>query len=334
MAGAAGMAGASGAAGTTAGTAGGDASGMGGAGGASGMAAVDAGNPYTCEEPEPEPGGTATDGMPCCGGLGVCSMATGADSEAYGLDACMAGAGLKCVPAGVTFGDGGVGDAGADMDAAVAAIPMSCRVARGGGGDGGVEDGGVEDGGLGDAGPDGGGAEETSEGRCIPECFMINDPAAENLDQSTCATAEKCVPCYSPITGESTGACNRNGDAPVEPPPASGFTECGGDVDAGTAHGGYCVPGGAASSMGGNSLEQLNCEVDEVCAPKFVIENPSACFPRCNSIGGLLPGACIATFLLGDNVALLPPDTCEPGTLCAPCVSPLSGMRTGACDPR
>jgi len=192
------------------------------------------------------------------------------------------------------------GDAGADDDGGASAVPPSCRLTLASAGAGGAD----------------------LEGRCIPSCFVAGDPSSMNLTQSTCAADNKCVPCFSPISGESTGACNQPGDAPVDAAPA-GFAQCG-DGDTG-----FCVPMGAS---GGVMLPQLTCGDGQVCAPKGRVLDPSSCFAHCNSpLGGA--GACIAAFIVPEaQRALLGKETCTEGELCVPCVSPIDRMRTGACD--
>jgi hypothetical protein len=269
--------------------------GSGGSSGASG-ASGDAGSVYQCEPPPAPTGGDAKEGEACCSGLGVCTEnPTGPGSEAYGLSSCTAGRELKCVPVAPVDGD-----AGADDDAGPGGVPPSCRMTLASAGAG---------------GPD-------FEGRCVPSCFLTGDPSSSNLVQSTCDDDSKCVPCFSPITGQSTGACNQPGDAPVEAAPA-GFAACGeGDI-------GYCVPMGAS---GGVMLPQLTCGDGNVCAPKARVLDPDSCFAHCVSpLGGA--GACIAAFIVPEAQRnLLGKVTCEDGELCVPCVSPIDQMRTGACD--
>jgi hypothetical protein len=263
-----------------------------GGGGTGGSAGTDAGDPYQCEPtvPEPEPGGDADEGEACCDGLGVCTKnVSGEGTAAYGLDDCKTGEALKCVPRSSTDDD-----AGADDDAGSDPALASCRFM----------------------------VSATSsvdyEGRCIPSCFLTGDPSTANLAQSTCADDNTCVPCYSPITGASTGACNRPGDAPVDPAPA-GFAECGDGA-------GLCVPGGSSGAM----LPQLTCDDGQVCAPKSRVLDQGACFPRCESAFG--PGACLAAFVVGDQASLLTMATCMTAEVCVPCISPLTQMPTGACN--
>jgi hypothetical protein len=263
-----------------------------GTGGMGGMTDV-----YECTPPAPEKGGKAKEGEACCGGVGVCTKnPSGKGSEGYGLDKCQSGKDLKCVPV-IPASDS---DAGDDDGGASAAI-QTCRVELPAN--------------LGDF---------DLEGRCVPTCFTTGDPSAANLGESTCGKNNKCVPCYSPVTGKSTGACEQAGDSPSDPAPA-GFDACGDGA-------GYCVAMDAASA-GGMSvmLPQLECKDGEVCAPKVKVVDQSACFAHCDSaIGG--PGACIAAFIIPEMMrTFLMQSTCDDAEICAPCINPLDMMPTGAC---
>lgn len=251
---------------------------------------------YTCMPPEPEKGGTAKEGDACCSGLGLCTKnASGTGSSGYGLDKCQFGKGLSCAP-NLSLLDTDAGD-----DDGGAAAVQTCRVELPAN--------------LGDF---------DLEGRCVPSCFTTGDASAANLGQSTCAKNNKCVPCYSPVTGESTGACEQNGDSPAEAAPP-GFDACGDGA-------GYCIAMNAASA-GGMSvmLPQLECKDGDVCAPKIKVLDQKACFAHCDSvIGG--PGACIAAFIIPETMRnLLQQSTCDDAEICAPCINPLNMMPTGAC---
>jgi hypothetical protein len=281
-----------------AGSGGSQASGRGGAGGAGGAGGTNPADLYTCKPAAPQPGGSALAGAACCGGLGVCTKnPTGPAAASYGLSECKAGQDLKCVPS-----LGGESDAGSD-DAGVGVGSASCRVELPANLIGNLD----------------------LEGRCVPSCFVASDPSASNLGRSTCSADSKCAPCYSPITGETTGACSQAGDRPRQPAPP-GFKKCGdGDI-------GYCVTAGAAAMSGMNvMLPQLTCVDGEVCAPKLRVLDAQACFAHCDSqIGG--PGACIAAFIIPEaNRSFLVKSSCAAGEVCAPCVSPLDNTATGAC---
>jgi hypothetical protein len=130
------------------------------------------------------------------------------------------------------------------------------------------------------------------EGRCMAACIPQVAERAEQLEQLTCATGELCAPCYDPVNGGSTGACEVNGDAPVEPDPGP-FLEC-----------------GARASILGIPFPP----VEGRCVPTYLVDPAQA---------GLLAPSDVC--VNGD------PCTCETGELCAPCVSPLDNLPTGAC---
>jgi hypothetical protein len=248
---------------------------------------MDAENPYTCEPPEP-PDGSITVGEACCDGLGTCIALTGDAGTSLGYGDCKASDGLRCLPVSAS-GDAGAGDGGAGG-------LVNCRMKPAGTADGGTD----------------------YEGRCVPECLTRG---ASNLPQGECADTFVCVPCYSLITGASTGACNNAGDAPVEPAPP-GFDECGDSA-------GYCVPSSNVGSTGAN-LPQLTCDEDERCAPKSRVVQSNSCFAHCDSVFGA--GACVPAFLVPEsNRSILQPASCASGELCSPCVNPLTMMATGAC---
>jgi len=270
-----------------------------GAGGTAGAAAVAGasgaamggmgGDVYKCKPPAPEPGGSKGEGQGCCGGLGTCSKGSGGMFAAYGVDECKPD--LKCAPSVAGFDDAGITDA------------QSCKVDLPATLIGSME----------------------LEGRCVPDCFSSGDPTSANLGQSSCDKGSKCVPCYSPVTGASTGACEQNGDKPKAPAPPS-FPSCGdGNI-------GYCVPSTAVMTSGNVMLPQLTCEQGRVCAPKQRVLDSRACFAHCESgIGG--PGACIANFVVPESSrSFLMKMTCMEGELCVPCISPLDMTATGACN--
>jgi hypothetical protein len=249
---------------------------------------MDAENPYTCEPP-PLPDGDIGVGEGCCEGLGTCTEISGDAGSSAGYGDCKAAENLRCVPRAPS-GDAGAGDGGAGA-------PVTCRMKPAGTPDGGTD----------------------YEGRCIPECLTRG--VSSSLTQGECAAEFICVPCYSLITGASTGACNSGGDAPVEAAPM-GFDECGDTA-------GYCVPNTSIGDAG-TTLMQLTCDEDERCVPKSRVVSPNSCFAHCDSIFGA--GACLPTFLVPEsNRGTLQPATCATGELCVPCINPLTTMATGAC---
>jgi hypothetical protein len=195
-----------------------------------------------------------------------------------------------------------------------------------------------------------------AEGRCLPACLPDVAAQADRLKRATCGQGELCVPCFEPLEGASTGACNIDGDAPVDP--AEQFPTC--CPTAGTPRG-TCVPRQAAGAQA-DSLPVLNCETQTggtadpdsyVCAPDERIEDPDFEFPSCTTtcgatvatcllaaLGGVTdqPGACVPSCILsersttlGNAATLYGQSTCATGEDCAPCEDPQTGDATGLC---
>jgi hypothetical protein len=285
-------------------------------GGAStgGSSPVDAEALYECQaRPHRDPGGTAVEDSPCCiFDAGICKSPDEIEDEilarAYGHDSCAPD--LKCVPTPAALADGG----------ALGAF-SACTWTVG---------------------------SQNLEGRCVPGCFVQGHPAAGFLKQGTCDAEFVCAPCFSPIDGESTGACTISpGDAPADPAPAP-FAPCGAtppDAPPGPP-GGLCAPRDLVFEVDNAaiaSLEQLECAGGELCAPALKVNDTSACFEPCESVVGSLlgerytAGGCVPSFVISlvEPVATpqLTQGTCAEGELCAPCVNPLSGdAPTGACQ--
>jgi len=244
---------------------------------------------YGCKPKSNDPGGSAREGTACCGGQGVCTEADNAAPDAP-HDICSADD-LRCVPAPSKQQESSSEDAGTRH-------AQTCRVQLPG---------------TPASGPD-------YEGRCVLTCFVKTSTIFSRLSQANCPASYTCTPCYNPLTGETTGACDHDGDAPAEPKP-TGFAECGNGL-------GYCVPVYAAGTQA-SQLSQLSCASGELCAPKIKAADPSACFPHCVS-PALGPGACVPAFLTTSFAALLTQETCETSELCAPCE--IAGFRPGVCD--
>lgn len=184
-----------------------------------------------------------------------------------------------------------------------------------------------------------------AEGRCLSKCVSLVSKNADLLPQGGCASDELCAPCTDPRTGQLTGACSLNGDAPTKPPIIFDKSCC-----AGT---GLCVPKSAVPAKFASLVPVDNCAgdgggADWVCAPTLKLDDLNAKFPKCqvllagipvpqgdpNQFGGCIP-KCIADAQIAANplTALgLAQSDCQAGWLCAPCVNPLDQTRTGACD--
>lgn len=163
-----------------------------------------------------------------------------------------------------------------------------------------------------------------AEGRCISTC--VGGAVARQRDRlptEGCGEDEVCAPCYDPITGESTGSCNINGDMPARP--AYTFARCCGEGDDAA---GVCVEPELAGDQA-DILRDAGCTDDRLCAPIAKAQDPSYRFPVCYSALGT--GACINGCILDPlQRAILGREDCDEGELCAPCT--LLGSPTGACD--
>ncbi len=170
-----------------------------------------------------------------------------------------------------------------------------------------------------------------AEGRCLSKCLPTVAPKADTLPQSSCTAAEACVPCYDPFTQEPTGACEQSCDPGPTEPPVELQTCCSGD--------GVCLPTDAL----GDSADQLgqdNCVQNEgemLCVPTAFLEPdhvPATCIDQ--SIFGDEPGVCIPECIPAVQGLLqdmtLDQQGCPNNHLCAPCLNPITGKPTGACD--
>jgi len=281
---------------------------------AGGSAAADAASLYECQaKPPRDPGGTGTEGSPCCIlDTGVCTnpqqISDPVLARAYGHDSCSSD--LKCAPT-----------LSALADASALGVFDSCRWQVG---------------------------SRNLEGRCLPACFVQGHPLSEFLMQGTCREPLLCAPCFNPVDGTSTGACAvQPGDAPVDAPPST-FATCGAPP-AGTPPGppgGICAPKDLVLQVENAAisfLTQLECETGELCAPAVKVNDPSACFAQCESQAADLlgdryrPGGCVPSYVVAlvaaAGVGQLAQGTCQDGELCAPCLNPLAGdAATGACQ--
>ncbi len=134
----------------------------------------------------------------------------------------------------------------------------------------------------------------------------------------------------------ATGAdANPPPDAPVTcadepvgaPPNPADLDEC--CPDYGGAH---CVDRNAVPASLRPRLDA--CSGDQLCVPDPFITGGVDYRPQsCASLGGA-DGVCLSGCLpeIRDVYDLLPQDLCADGERCAPCVNPVDGLATGACD--
>jgi hypothetical protein len=179
------------------------------------------------------------------------------------------------------------------------------------------------------------------EGRCIPRGLAVIPASKLRIGQETCPSDFVCTPCFDPVDGYPTGACNSGGDHAKEPPPPP-LKPCGA-FDGGVA-GGLCVPESATSTWGGQlRYKQDECAAGDVCAPVHTVTQPGNCFERCTTTLATLgeqygPGACLPSYYVRDTnpvgLVILTAGTClGAGDLCSPCLDPLNnGAPSGTCQ--
>lgn len=307
--------------------AGGKSDGAGGAPAAGGKAAaggaVSAGGApadlYNCQKlPPRDPGGDGADGAECCEiagtKYGVCTKASEItdplQKSSFGFDSCDKEADLKCAPTAAALADAGA-----------LGVFASCSWTVG---------------------------TRELEGRCLPKCFIAGNPAASQLVQADCEANLLCAPCFNPIDGTKTGACEfKEGDTAAEPAPEP-FVECGGET-AGEPGGGLCVPKDlalASNNPAAEALTALTCAEGEVCAPTVKVRDLQGCFEKCATVDTLAAlgpqyasGGCVPAYVVTATnpmgSAILQQGTCAAGEQCAPCLNPLSmppDAPTGACE--
>lgn len=259
---------------------------------------------YQCGDPLPEPGGGGGGG-----GGDVCPHEGPPVIDPTTLPACATCEAAHCLPNELVPGD--LGDRLADCDATSKCVPDPF-----------IEAGGNF---IPAACPSVGDV----EGRCLSSCLPEVQAQAALLPQSTCAASELCVPCFDPLTGEDTGACRLSCD----PGPAGGPETlpscCGGQ--------GTCVPPDAAGDDA-DQLGQDECTDDLLCAPNVFIEGmfvPQTCETGFISLifgEDYEPGVCLPDCLPAVDNFLIGQDGCLDGFVCAPCLDPLTGEPSGACE--
>jgi len=167
-----------------------------------------------------------------------------------------------------------------------------------------------------------------AEGRCLPACLPSVASQADRLPQADCAQGELCAPCFDPITGDNTGACNLEDDEPEEQPVS--FPTCCDDgmgEDLGT-----CVPNAFVPAEQASLLGQDTCAAGNLCAPTPIAAGTYQ--PQTCASWGASEGRCLPSCLpdIAAQAAQLRQDICDQGELCAPCFDPLTGDSTGSCE--
>jgi hypothetical protein len=166
------------------------------------------------------------------------------------------------------------------------------------------------------------------EGRCVSLALVDIAAQADTLPQDTCASYERCAPCYNPLDGTETGLCALACDAgPTEPPVVA--PSCCQDV-------GTCIPAAQVPPDRQAELLQDTCEAQQLCIPDALITNTLV---TCDAelLGGPIgEGRCLPDCMAqtgGINGAVMTGDCSAAGSnfKCFPCNDPLSGEPTGLC---
>lgn len=170
-----------------------------------------------------------------------------------------------------------------------------------------------------------------AEGRCLSTCVPQVASQQESLPQASCAEDQRCAPCFNPVTGERTGACNVGCDVPKESKKV--FDECCPGSQTGEMHG-RCVPTDAVPESERGMLMQQGCDSGELCTPTPIArDQANGHFMRCSASGAFVsgPGGCVPHCFVPDGQeGFLSQNDCPDGDfLCAPCMS-LFGC-SGAC---
>lgn len=170
-----------------------------------------------------------------------------------------------------------------------------------------------------------------AEGRCLNLAIPQVEAEESQLTQSTCAVFERCVPCFSPIDGEKTGACSLSCD-PGPTKPIVLFPSC--CSEKGTDEG-RCVPTEIIPSSEQSNLGQDSCAKDAgLCVPSEMLDLSSFKPPACTATGflvGAYTGVCLSDCLsFGIEGIALAQGTCDDIHTCAPCTNPLTKQPTGA----
>jgi hypothetical protein len=171
------------------------------------------------------------------------------------------------------------------------------------------------------------------EGRCTSIVFPDIEKQKANLPQDVCDANERCAPCFNPLDGKPTGACNMT-QCDAATTKGAAFPSC--CSDAVGKDRGRCVPKVSLPKEALENLDQKECESTALCAPaeQFV---DGFVAPKCTATAllGKYDGACQSTCIKQSFFLQLGTSqgTCAAGSFCAPCKNPLDGTPTGACAP-
>ncbi|HMJ13926.1 MAG TPA: hypothetical protein VK524_21060 [Polyangiaceae bacterium] len=180
-----------------------------------------------------------------------------------------------------------------------------------------------------------------AEGRCISTCIPQINGLMDVLPKADCGTEEVCAPCYHPVDGSVTHACDEGCDVGPSATTSQNpykFQTCQGT--------GTCAPTNVVPPVMRTHLVQYECPLNHLCVPAKKASDLKYNFPSCaptnpfvQILGGVGPngqlGGCVPSWLVDSNLietVFMTQDTCSTGEKCAPCNSPLRGfVPTAAC---
>jgi len=164
-----------------------------------------------------------------------------------------------------------------------------------------------------------------AEGRCLPAC-LPEVATRQGVRQDDCAAGQLCAPCYDPLSGESTGACDLGKDPGPSAPPVV-FAECCGDL-------GRCVPDVLVPGSEQAQLARASCDDGQLCVPTDLAADSTWRAPVCSDPQSDAEGRCLPACLpqVAERADKLSQGNCGEGRLCTPCTDPVTGETTGACS--
>jgi hypothetical protein len=163
------------------------------------------------------------------------------------------------------------------------------------------------------------------EGRCLLECLPDVSSHPDRLSQADCAQSQRCVPCFDPLSGDSTGACSLGADPGPSAPPKL-FAHCCNGA-------GRCLPRHLVPADVQDRLAADSCsDPGALCTPDAFLSDASFVPNSCRSWDDA-EGRCLLDCLpdVASQLDQLPRASCDDHARCAPCFDPLSGQPTKAC---
>jgi hypothetical protein len=168
-----------------------------------------------------------------------------------------------------------------------------------------------------------------AEGRCLWTCLPSVATRADVLDRDDCAEAQRCVPCFDPIDGKPSGACEIGADTGPSSAPVLAANCC--------HDRGRCIPERFIPA------ESRELFAPDVCtgaavrcvAPSAALLANAAPATRCHDMRTQAEGRCLPSCLpqvMARASVLVQADCAAPDDRCVPCFDPLSGAASGACS--